>query len=291
MLYALSRDELKRLQTADWSAEFPGAEVVAAVFRTDANVVSTILPRPLRSPTNPLALAFVARYPETSFGTVYNEAALFVQAEHRGRSGMYCVSMPVDDDMAMAGGREVFGYPKKMAESITIGEEGSTVVARAVRKGTEILSIEINPKTTEGVEKLAMTGVPDPAAPRSFTVNVYTFKHFTAPSMRGFDYVPRLIAEPVVLRPRSDVRCGAGTVSLTSSPYDPLGEIPVRELIVCAYGRFDNSMLPGKVVGRAWWLPGFLKHAFFKNDVAPVKLGWVEPRCARGEQISTSTLM
>ena len=171
---------------------------------------STILPRPLRSPTNPLALAFVARYPETSFGTVYNEGALFVQAEHRGRSGMYCVSMPVDDDMAMAGGREVFGYPKKMAESITIGEEGSTVVARAVRKGTEILSIEINPTTTEGVEKLAMTGVPDPAAPRFFTVNVYTFKHFTAPSMRGFDYVPRLIAEPVVLRPTPMCDVGPG---------------------------------------------------------------------------------
>ncbi len=31
---------------------------------------------------------------------------------------MYCLSMPVDDDMAMAGGREAFGYPKKMAEVI-----------------------------------------------------------------------------------------------------------------------------------------------------------------------------
>ena len=65
-------------------------------------------------------------------------------------------------------------------------------------------------------------------------------------------------------------------VRLTSSPYDPLGEVPVRELVVCAYGRFDNAMLPGKVVGRAWWLPGFLKHAFFKVDVAPFKLGWVD---------------
>ena len=276
MLYALDRDELKQLQTADWSAEFPGAEMVAAVFRTDASVLSTILPRPLRSPENPLALAFVAKYPKTSFGTVYNEAALFVQAVHRGRSGMYCLSMPVDDDMAMVGGREVFGYPKKMAESITLCEESSTVIGTAVRKGTEILRIELDPKTPEGIEKLAMTGVPDPADPRSFTVTAYMFKHFNAPSMHGFDYVPRLVAEPVVLRPRPDVRCGAATVSLTSSPYDPLGEVPVRELIVCAYGRFDNAMLPGKVVGRAWWLPGFLKHAFFKVDVAPFKLGWVD---------------
>jgi acetoacetate decarboxylase len=189
---------------------------------------------------------------------------------------MYCLSMPVDDDMAMAGGREVFGYPKKMAESITLCEEGSTVIGSAVRKGTEILRVELDPKTPEGIEKLAKTGVPDPADPRSFTVTAYMFKHFMAPTMRGFDYVPRLVAEPVVLRPRDDVQCGDGMVKLTSSPYDPLGEVPVRELIVCAYGRFDNAMLPGKVVGRAWWLPGFLKHAFFKVDVAPFKLGWVD---------------
>ena len=49
MLYALERAELKQLQTADWSAEFPGAEMVTAVFRTDAEVLSKILPRPLLS--------------------------------------------------------------------------------------------------------------------------------------------------------------------------------------------------------------------------------------------------
>ncbi len=278
MLYALDRDELKRIRESDWSAEFRGAEMVSAVFRTDAEVLSRILPRPLRPPDDPVALAFVARYPETSFGTVYNEAALFVQAIHRGRSGMYCLAMPVDDDMAMAGGREAFGYPKKMADSITLREEGSTLIGSAVRKGTEIIRVEVDPRATEGVEKLAMTGVPDPANPHSFTVTAYTFKHFTSPTMRGFDYVPRLVAEPVVMRPRPDVRCGVGSVSLTSSPYDPLGEVPVRELIVCAYGRFDNSMLPGKVVGRAWWLPGFVKHAFFKVDVAAIKLGWAGDR-------------
>ena len=200
--------------------------------------------------------------------------------------------MPVDDDMAMAGGREVFGYPKKMADSITLCQEGSTMIGSAVRKGTEILRVEVDPNTTEGIEKLAMTGVPNAADPRSFTVTAYMFKHFMSPTMRGFDYVPRLVAEPVVMRPRPDVRCGAGTVSLTSSPYDPLGEVPVRELIVSAYGRFDNEMLPGKVVGRAWWLPGFLKHAFFKVDVAPVKLGWVDdvasPPSTRSKEILTS---
>ena len=276
MLYALDRNELNKLRSANWSAEFTGAEMLAAVFRTDQKVLEQILPRPLRSPTNPLALAFVAHYPQTSFGTVYNEAALFVQAEYRGRSGMYCLSMPVDDDMAMAGGREVFGYPKKMAESISLEKQGSKVIGSAVRKGTEIVRIEVEPKTTEGFEKLAMTGVPDPTSERSFEVTAYMFKHFTAPSMRGFDYLPRLVAEPVVMRPRPEVLFGEGSVTLTSSPYDPLGEVPVVEMVTCAYGLYDNAMLPGKVVGRVWNPLSFVKHAFFKVDVAPVKLGHVD---------------
>jgi len=79
--------------------------------------------------------------------------------------------------------------------------------------------------------------------------------------MRGFDYLPRLVAEPVVLRPRDDVRSGEGTLRLTSSPYDPVGEVPVGELVTCAYGKFDNTMLPGKIVGRVWNPLAFAKHA------------------------------
>ncbi len=259
MLYALDRNELRQLRNANWTAEFTGAEMLAAVFRTDPGVLGQILPRPLRSPSNPLALAFVVHYPQTNFGTVYNEAALFVQAEYRGRLGMYCLSMPVDDDMAMAGGREVFGYPKKMAESISLETVGSKVIGSAVRKGTEILRIEAEPKTTGGIETLAMTGVSDPNDARSFEVTTYMFKYFNAPNMRGFDYLPRLVAEPIVLRPRPEVLFGDGMVTLTSSPYDPLGEVPVVEIVTCAHGLFDNTMLPGKVVGRVWNLLAFAK--------------------------------
>ena len=255
---------------------FLAQTVLTAVFRTDQAVLARILPRPLRAPEHPLGFAFVAHYPQTSFGTVYSEAALFVQAEHRGRKGMYCLAMPVDDDMAMAGGREVFGYPKKMAESITLEKVGSNVVGSVVRKGTQLLRIEVEPNRPGDIEALALTGERDPESPRAFEVTVYLFKHFQSPTMRGFDYFPRLIAEPIVLRPRDDLRAGDGTLSLTSSPYDPVGEIPVTEMVTCAYGTYDNTMMPGKVVGRVWNPIAFAKHAFFKVDVAPVKLGYVD---------------
>ena len=272
----MDQQELKHLRQADWTAEFLGAEVLTAVFRTDLAVLARILPRPLRAPKDPLGFAFVAHYPQTNFGTVYSEAALFVQAEHKGKKGMYCLAMPVDDDMAMAGGREAFGYPKKMAESITLQKAGHRVVGSVVRKGTELIRIEVAPDRPVDIDALALTGQRDTTHPRAFEVTVYLFKHFQSPTMRGFDYLPRLIAEPVLLRPSEDVRAGKGALTLTSSPFDPVGEIPVVEMITCAYGTYDNTMLPGKVVGRVWNPLAFAKHALFKVDVVPHKLGYVD---------------
>ena len=47
------------------------------------------------------------------------------------------------------------------------------------------------------------------------------------------------------------------------------------EMATCAYGLHDNTMLPGKVVGRIWSPFTFAKHAFFKVDVVSVKFGYV----------------
>lgn len=67
-------------------------------------------------PNKPYVSTFVANYPKTSFCPPYQEAGLFIHAECDGVEGRYCLAMPIDDDMAMAMGREVCGLPKKMAD-------------------------------------------------------------------------------------------------------------------------------------------------------------------------------
>ena len=57
---------------------------------------------------------------------------------------------------------------------------------------------------------------------------------------------------------------------------DPLGEVPVVAVTDCVYGRFDNTMLPGRVVGRAWNIWKFVKHAFFKTDIVACRLDRLE---------------
>jgi acetoacetate decarboxylase len=246
--------------------------MLLARFRTDPDVVKAILPRPLGPADEPLALAFVARYPETNFGVSYSEGALFLRAVYKEEPGWYCLAMPVDNDMAMVGGRERFGYPKKIAEEITLERNGDHVIGRVVRRGVEVLHIEA--ELTDPVDGSALDAV-GPAVndlegrPCRKVVS-YLFKFSPSPDGRGFDFVPRLVRGVVLFRPRDDLMSGTGKLEMTSSPYDPLGDIPVRDLVDVSYGTWDNDMLPGRVVARVGNPLSFARHAMFKEDY----VGW-----------------
>lgn len=281
MLYSLPRKAVAKLRKTYLLPDFPNAEMVVATFRTDPAIAKEILPRPLSLPEEALATAFVARYPETNFGLVYNEGALFLHCQYKEEKGMYCLAMPVDDDMAMVGGREGMGYPKKLADKITIDTADDSVVGSVVRKGTEILRIECELAGEVDEASMETLGVPtvDWDGVACYNVISFLFKFFPGPG-GGFDYRPKLIREPVLFRKQGTVRQGSGSVILTSTPQDPLGDVPVGELVSLFYGTWRNTMLPGRVVARVWNPLRFARHAYFKQDGAVFLLETYDPAAA-----------
>ena len=279
MLYSLKKAQLEKLANAHIIPNFPNAEMLWGIFKTDPEIVREILPQPLKPSLEARGIAFVARYPETNFGCGYNEGALLLNCEFKGERGVYCLSMPVDDDMAMIAGREYYGYPKKIADAITLESDGTSAIGSVTRKGTEILRIECQLDKDAPDDFFGQLSYPtedwDGVKCQKFIS--FLFKHFPSPSGDNFDYLPRLIREPVLFRFLGKLKSGNGQISLSSTIYDPLGEIPVESMIGIAYGRFHNSMLPGKVVGRVWNPFRFVKHAFFKEDVVPTIIENFDP--------------
>ena len=271
MLYSLKKEQLDKLTNAYMLADFQNAEMLFAIFKTDPDIVQEILPKPLKPSLDAYGIVFVARYPETNFGCIYNEGALFLNCEFKGERGVYCLSMPVDDDMAMIGGREYYGYPKKMAERISLERNGDQVVGYVSRKGTEIIRIECQLDQNAPADLFENLAYPaedwDGIKCQKFVS--FLFKYFPSPSGDSFDYFPRLIREAVLFRPIGELRAGTGRVSLGCTDYDPLGVIPVNSISNIAYGVFHNTMLPGRIVGRVWNPLRFSKHAFFKVDSVP----------------------
>ena len=268
MLYALSKSEMERLRQVDFPLfEYLGAEMLSALFRTDPDVVQTILPKPLVAADEPLGWVFVARYPETNFGLSYSEGALFVRAVYKGEPGWYCLALPVDNDMAMVAGRETVGFPKKMAERITLERTDNHVMGSVIRRGVELVRIEAELTGPVSASSLDAIGpeVDDLEGHPCRKLVAFSFKSSFSPS-GGFEYLPKLVRNVLLMRPRDEIRSGTGKLEMVSSPTDPLGDIPVWDLLDVSYGTFDNDQLPGRVVARVKNPLRFFRYAAFKQD-------------------------
>jgi len=246
------------------TGEFYDAEMLAVVWETKPEIVARLLPPPLKPSSRPLALAFVANYPRTNFGVTYLEAALFLRAELNGEAGVYCLSMPVTNDMAMAGGREVYGYPKKIAR-IELNRNGQDVEGWAERHGVRFFEIRAKLTGKFNVEGAQNTFSEILSGNGESVVVAYNFKHFPAPEGGAFDYHPRLIREEVEFRP-SSIEGGEAEIVMKPSDFDPWAEVEVVKLLGAIHTKGNNSMQKGKVVAEADPAE-FAPYAFLKWDM------------------------
>lgn len=289
MLYSVDRQELRAwAKRGLFLPTFTGAEMLLVGFRTDPGVLARVLPRPLVPTDDGMAVVFVAHYPETNFGVTYREGALTVPAAFKGEVGGYCLAMPVDNDMAMIGGRERFGFPKKLADEITLERDQGNVVGRVVRHGEEILHLEAELTSDIDIgalEGLAPAPVQDLEGNPALPFVSFLFKYFPAADGSGFEYPPRVIRQVTLFRPREGLQSGAGKIELGRAAADPLGEIPVRDIAIVVYGTFDNVMLPGRVVSKVRNPMRFAPHAFFSTDtLATVDLAARPPMSRRARR-------
>ncbi|MDB4934090.1 MAG: acetoacetate decarboxylase [Labilithrix sp.] len=132
-----------------WShANIGGAMYTGAVFfavrvALDAKVARTWLPPGVKLAEPAVATVFAAHFGDTSFGSVYDEAGIFFHVTRRFRSAVFCPWMVVTDDVALVVGRELLGYPKKLARiSFEYGDaNGGEVRADVERRGRMLLRL------------------------------------------------------------------------------------------------------------------------------------------------------
>jgi acetoacetate decarboxylase len=239
--------------------DFYDAEMLSIIYETKPEIVKNLLPPPLKPTDKPLAILFTARYPKTNFGLSYDESALFLLCRFRRRIGVYCLSMPISNGIAMAGGREQFGYPKKMAK-IHFERKSNKVHCWTERYGTKFVEItaEIEQEATKEDVTKSIWG------DYKTTWNVYNYKHFPHPGRVGFDYWPRLVEEPVTFNRKKIEICNA---KLTLRPLrtDPWSEIEVVKILETVYTYGDNYMHKGKYVAIVNPLR-FAPYSFLKWD-------------------------
>jgi acetoacetate decarboxylase len=103
--------------------------------------VRDILPLGMRPSDPPMATFFIVNYTKTNFTVPYHEAAILIHVRTPLGIGVHCPWMVVDDDTALIYGRELLGYPKKMAD-FTFKEHDGKIQASVRRRGVEVLKME-----------------------------------------------------------------------------------------------------------------------------------------------------
>jgi len=97
--------------------QFRNREYLIVTYRTDPLVLRRMVPEPLEiDVNNPLVKYEFIRMPDsTGFGD-YTESGQVIPVNFRGRKGSYTHAMFLNDEPPIAGGREIWGFPKKYAD-------------------------------------------------------------------------------------------------------------------------------------------------------------------------------
>jgi acetoacetate decarboxylase len=94
---------------------FVNREFLIITYRTDPDLLRAVIPEPLQF-TEPLVHYEFIRMPDsTGFGN-YTESGQVIPVEFNGEKGGYTLAMYLDDHPPIAGGRELWGFPKKLAQ-------------------------------------------------------------------------------------------------------------------------------------------------------------------------------
>ena len=93
---------------------FVNREYLIITYRTDPERLRAVVPEPLEVAEPLVKYEFIRMPDSTGFGD-YTETGQVIPVSFRGKRGGYAHCMFLNDEPPIAGGRELWGFPKKLA--------------------------------------------------------------------------------------------------------------------------------------------------------------------------------
>jgi acetoacetate decarboxylase len=213
---------------------FIDREFLIITYRTDMEKLRAVVPAPLEV-TEPLVKYEFIRMPDsTGFGD-YTESGQVIPVRFRGRAGGYTHCMFLNDHPPIAGGRELWGFPKKLANP-SLKAEIDTMVGTLdygpVRVATASMGYKHRAADREAV--LASLSAPN-----------YLLK--IIPHVDGSPRICELVEyylEDINLK---GAWTGPAALSLSPHALAPVAALPVTEVVSATHIIADITLGLGKV--------------------------------------------
>ena len=214
---------------------FVNREYLIITYRTDPERLRAIVPEPLVLESPLVKYEFIRMPDSTGFGD-YTESGQVIPVSLNGRRGNYTHCMFLDDESAIAGGRELWGFPKKLA-SPSLKIEKDTLVGTLdygpVRVATGTMGYKH--RTLDASQIKAAMRAPN------FLIKVIPHVDGTARICELVEY--RL--EDIGVR---GAWAGPGSLQLNPHALAPVADLPVLEVVSAVHFVVDLTLGLGKAV-------------------------------------------
>ena len=216
---------------------FVDREYLIITYRTDPAKLRAVVPEPLELDEREALVKYeFIRMPDSNGFGDYTESGQVIPVRYRGRKGAYTHAMFLNDEGPIAGGRELWGFPKKLAQP-TLRTEIDTLIGTLDYGPLRVATGTMGYKHREAdlVEVKAALNEPN------FLLKII-------PHVDGKPRICELVEyhlEDIVLK---GAWTGPAALALTPHALAPVAELPVIEIVSAVHIRADLTLGLGRVV-------------------------------------------
>jgi len=214
---------------------FVDREFLVITYRTDPDKLRAVVPEPLMVEASLVKYEFIRMPNSTGFGD-YTETGQVIPVSFHGRKGGYTHCMFLNDEGPIAGGRELWGFPKKLANP-TLNTEVDTLVGTLDYGPLRVATGTMGYKHRQA----DLTQVKASLEAPNFLLKII-------PHVDGTPRICELVEyylEDIVLK---GAWTGPAALSLMPHALAPIAELPVLEVVSAIHILADLTLGLGKVV-------------------------------------------
>ena len=210
-------------------------EYLVITYRTDLEKLREIVPEPLEVVSDLVKFEFIRMPDSTGFGN-YTEAGQVIPVTFDGRLGNYTLCMFLDDHPPIAAGRELWGFPKKLAGP-SLRAETDTLVGTLdygpIRVATGTMGYKHQQADLEAVAR-------ELKAP-NFLLKII-------PHVDGSPRICELVEYYLEEIELKGAWTGPGALELNAHALAPVADLPMLEVVSTVHLVADLTLGLGKVV-------------------------------------------
>jgi acetoacetate decarboxylase len=215
--------------------KFVDREYLIITYETDMDALREVVPEPLKVVDPIVKYEFIRMPDSTGFGD-YTETGQVIPVEFEGVGGGYTHAMYLNDHSPIAGGREIWGFPKKLAEP-SLKVEKDTLIGTLFYGSERIVVATMGYKHNEADPAKVLASLQAP----SFLLKII-------PHVDGSLRVCELVRYSLRDLEIKGAWTGPASLEFSHHALAPVSRLPVRKVISAVHILTDLTMPYGEVV-------------------------------------------